>query len=577
MNKISIILNEEKYKIYTRHNIKIFFLGNPIFNEKFYDDNNELINYLSSLNLKNIDTVMNSIDGFYSIIIEKENEVYLISDRVCSIPFFYTINRKGLIVSDFLQNIIAISNKSFNQNHSGILEFLLCGFVTNNKTLLRSIYQSTAGEIVIYNKINNRIERQEYFRYLPKYYQKSIDIDSSIIVYHKIMKKTFSRLKDYIFKNNLIPVVPLSGGNDSRLLALLLKQENINNVITYTFGTEEHIEVITSKSIAERLDFEWHFVPYTKVKWYEEYNDEIIEEYSDFASNYSVKPHFMDFIAVKEIFKNREEKYLFLPGHTLDFIAGGHIPESLIQKYNPNKKDLINAIISKHFTFHSIYQVSILKIKKAIRRTLGNITLNDKNDIISAFEYWDWKERQAKFIMNSLNVYKYFKFDWYLPFWEKEWMSFFMSLPVNWRYKQNFERYALCRLFPDFFIDDFWYDENNVIVNETKYNVTIKNIIKELVPDNIKKHIKYKLLKKAKSTPKKIYDYGLERYGAFDPKIENLQKFYEKYIFNTDIKMIFFFFTKDYLDRKGFTFKYLNRKYNKDNIFERKIKKGKLK
>ena len=45
--------------------------------------------------------------------------------------------------------------------------------------------------------------------------------------------------------------------------------------------------------------------------------------------------------------------------------------------------------------------------------------------------FWNWRERQAKFILNSVRVYDYFGYGWRLPLFEKELLDFVASIPVT--------------------------------------------------------------------------------------------------------------------------------------------------
>jgi asparagine synthase (glutamine-hydrolysing) len=67
---------------------------------------------------------------------------------------------------------------------------------------------------------------------------------------------------------------------------------------------------------------------------------------------------------------------------------------------------------------------------------LGRIrqTLKEKEKIPGAYahtvyEDWDVKEKFAKFIVNSCNVYSWFGFEYRLPFWDKEFVEFFRKVP----------------------------------------------------------------------------------------------------------------------------------------------------
>src|SRR5690606_5966945 len=53
------------------------------------------------------------------------------------------------------------------------------------------------------------------------------------------------------------------------------------------------------------------------------------------------------------------------------------------------------------------------------------------------FENWNLKERQAKFIVNSCRMYEYFGYEYYLPLWDKELVSFFENVSFEQRLSQK--------------------------------------------------------------------------------------------------------------------------------------------
>ena len=90
------------------------------------------------------------------------------------------------------------------------------------------------------------------------------------------------------------------------MLAVLLKEVGVNNVICFTYGSYNHPEVVKSKEVAEKLGFKWLFCEYTKEKWFREYNSDVMLDFLNYSSGSSIKPHIMDFIAVKELFSTRK-------------------------------------------------------------------------------------------------------------------------------------------------------------------------------------------------------------------------------------------------------------------------------
>ena len=541
-----------------RENATLLHIGKVLVEGTFISDGSSLLDLLDRIDIKDkqsVEAMLAGIDGFFSIIFENEQGVLAIGDRVRSYPLFFALSPDTVVISDNAREIQSQCSLD-SQNDRGVLEFLLCGYVTGNETLYENLGQLLPGQYLLFDKETGDNAIYEYFQYCPVGEEENdITRQRELEHYRALMKGTFERLRDLIIREGYQPVVPLSGGRDSRLMAILLKEQGFDNTVCYTFGRKNHPEVIKSRAIAESLGFDWLFVPYTGEKWYREYQSTISHRYMAFCDGLCVKPHLMEFIAVKELFSGKAAKCLFLPGHSLDFIAGSHVPQSLIAVNSPTTRDLYTSVIGKHFCFHHVYSSDRQVIMERIHDELSTCSLITRGDLIGAFEYWDWRERQGKLILNSLNVYDFFGFDWYVPFWEMSWMNFFSDLPYDWRYKQNFHRVAMNALYPDHFQETEWIQNGRSIPWE-RINLLRKYPLTTAL-------IRYFNKIAGRNYASLSQDYGLQRYGAFQPRIDNLEGFVRKYASCTDIKRIFYFFAFDYLVKNNFCLDFLDERYKR--------------
>ena len=163
------------------------------------------------------------------------------------------------------------------------------------------------------------------------------------------MLEGMQRLVDYAGGRQI--AVPLSGGYDSRLIAMLLKELKYDNVVSFTYGTPNNREATVSRAVAEALGFRWEFVPYDKVLWRELNSVPERDEYNRIASGWVSLPHIQDWPAVWQLrrLKKIASDAIFVPGHTGDFICGGHIPQSFRQSECARDEDLIREIFDRHY------------------------------------------------------------------------------------------------------------------------------------------------------------------------------------------------------------------------------------
>jgi len=126
---------------------------------------------------------------------------------------------------------------------------------------------------------------------------------------------------------------------------------------------------------------------------------------------------------------------VLVPGHTLDFLSGGHIPHELIESKNLSITDVVRAIIRKHYNMMISGSFGRALRKATLHgRIISRLAVQSVRDIeeaVGAYECWEWQERQAKAIVNTVRIYDFWGCDWWLPFWDAEIMNFWKSVPFE--------------------------------------------------------------------------------------------------------------------------------------------------
>jgi asparagine synthase (glutamine-hydrolysing) len=59
-------------------------------------------------------------------------------------------------------------------------------------------------------------------------------------------------------------------------------------------------------------------------------------------------------------------------------------------------------------------------------------------DVVEACDRFNWQERQAKFIENSVRAYEFYGYGWWTPLWDRDLVKFWEMVPLDLRYKQAF-------------------------------------------------------------------------------------------------------------------------------------------
>ncbi|MDW7761975.1 MAG: asparagine synthetase B family protein [Acidobacteriota bacterium] len=358
--------------------------------------------------------------GDYVLIYKKRSKTLLVSDHIRSIPLFYGLHKGHCFVTDNLNKYQKEHGKLKIDNNK-LEEYVASGFVYGNNTIYHDAFGLQAGEMICI--FENEIKSKRYFEYKPAKKTFSIDnIYEFSNMLDKAFRSIFSRMIEQTPSVNRW-IIPLSGGHDSRIIVNYLYLLGKKNVICFSYGTPNNEQARISKQVAEALNYEWHFTEYTEQKWQQLHEIGIIDEYIRYAFNGVSTPHLQDFLAVYEMNKKGIIKPgdVFVPGHTLDFIAGGHYGYQDIE--SDNKYKAVKRTYLRHSRIRDSSQDPV--------RTIEAIYEKANVEPQHFQEYFNWQERQAKFIVNSIRAYEHFGFEARLPFWDKEIVKYWLSIQKN--------------------------------------------------------------------------------------------------------------------------------------------------
>jgi asparagine synthase (glutamine-hydrolysing) len=381
----------------------IWVRGKPVING-YYANLEEILRIVKSWQTKaDVVSGLRDIGGFFSIAILWKNMVWAATDKVRSMPLFYRSNSDDVWISDDARWVRSQANDSQFDTDS-VCEFLACGYVTGSRTLIPSISQIQAGEVLFVENTSEKIilETRQYYRFVRA---DTLDNEQDILSrLDDALITIFERIVDWA--NGRTVVVPLSGGYDSRLIALMLKRLGYNRVLCFSYGRQHNWESAVSREVSKQLDFKWLHVPYRSEDWVQWFTSESMEEYSHYADGLSSVPHIQDWPAVWRLKANGciPDDSVFMPGHSADFLAGSHTPMEFL--HGSVSADLVvQTICAKHYTLNKGLSADVVeRIQDRIGERIAGLGVETAAEAVAAYEYWDWLERQAKFICNSVRV-----------------------------------------------------------------------------------------------------------------------------------------------------------------------------
>ncbi len=379
------------------------------------------------------------LNGFYAWVELSAGEVRAAVDHIRSRPLFYGLAEGRFYLSDDAEWVrVQVGDREMDRVARE--EFQLAGYVTGADTLFPNVKQLQAGECLIARQTDAGVvvETHRYYRFLHQEPADSREPELRAEL-DRVTVRVMQRLIDYA--NGRQIVIPLSGGYDSRLIATMLKRLGYENVLTFTYGVPGNKESDYSKRVADALGLRWHFVEYSEALWREAWQTAERWEYQKWASGWNSTAHVQDWLAVQKLKQGGvvEADAVFVPGHSGDFVAGSHIPSEAFERTAFDLEDIDQAILCKHYNLAPMKLISISPVqwRTRIRDRTERTQCEEPWEFADGFEKWDWQERQAKFICNSVRVYEFYGYDWWMPLWDLEFMRFWEGVPLELRKRRH--------------------------------------------------------------------------------------------------------------------------------------------
>lgn len=371
---------------------------------------------------------LDQANGFFSVIVQTPTQLFAAVDRIRSIPLFYGVTASGeLVISERAETVrIAVGDRVMDPQARA--EFLHAGYVLGPRTLMPHVRQLQAGELLCYDRVTSDITTERYYRFLPT---GGFDADETTLFNRLdgVYEDVFTRLIRWL--DGRQAVIPLSGGHDSRLIALMLKELGYENVLCFTYdygGLKWETDI--SRQVAEKLGYQWKCVNYSPLRWRRWYQSDALRRYQIAAANWSSLPHAQDWPAIKELldYKSITKDSVIIPGHTAP-LQNTAVYEALEDEDDINA--IIQFVLSNNFSLlkHS-YNCQQLSY---IRPYFNGLRTRTVSQLPILYEQFFWEHRKAKYIVNSMRVYEWFEVEWAMPLLDNSATQFWCLLNKQFR------------------------------------------------------------------------------------------------------------------------------------------------
>src|SRR5690606_3426044 len=123
----------------------------------------------------------------------------------------------------------------------------------------------------------------------------------------------------------------------------------IKNVVCYSYGVKGNLQSKLSEQVANALGYPWVFIEYDIQSINDLRDTGLLEEYIEYAFNGTSVPHLQDFLATYFLKKMNvlRDNDCIVPGHSFDFIAGGHLTPFMLKCKNTD--DVLKGI-GRHYS-----------------------------------------------------------------------------------------------------------------------------------------------------------------------------------------------------------------------------------
>ena len=351
-------------------------------------------------------------NGLFSVVIHTPDCLIAATDRIRRFPLFYT--SQGIITDDPLSFPSSgewdVLSKAF---------YIASGAVLPGHTLLQDIQQLPPASCA--ELISSSWEVSSYASFLSSFPQeKDVSLDELDVV----MNSVFQRLVTSAKKRQLI--VPLTAGNDSRLILCMLHKMGYNNVICYTVEGKDGDEWEGAHQTALRLGYTHYRVDMQDetIQQLCYANPDEFERYYRYVGAYTNFCWLYDYVAIRYLEKLHiiAKDAIFVPGHSGDMIAGSHITKSKMRMHM-SVRSMARRMLYVGFE----YRKSRLVYNELVR--YFEIAKREGYTDYSAYQNWIVQHRQAHNIVHSTRVYDFCGYEVRLPLWDNELYDLFSHLP----------------------------------------------------------------------------------------------------------------------------------------------------
>lgn len=392
------------------------------------------------------------LDGHFSLVATGPGWKLAASDPVRSFPLLWARTGAGIAVDHDGPRLAARLGLGVDDiDPQMAAAFALSGFTIGDATLYAPVRQVGPGQLLLARGAEARLLR--YHRWRPWQPEQTAyaDLVEPLSAGHRTLIEALAASA----KGRPI-LVPLSAGLDSRFVVSGLVEAGYPDVRCFSYGLPGNRDAVAAREVARRLGVPWSFVAYDNraiAAMFRSADYRAFMAYSDSLTSIHFPQEYFALDALRRRVELPDDAIL-VNGQSGDFTAGNHIPpalRSVPRGLDPEgrRRGVVDALLAKHFKHWRALLTperlaSISSLLEAEIDAIGGMPDDPRGDH-GIYEYCEFQDRQSKYVINGQRLYEFFGLDWRLPLWERAYLDFWETAPLEAKAQEQLYRDVLMR------------------------------------------------------------------------------------------------------------------------------------
>ncbi|CAM2898321.1 asparagine synthase-related protein [Actinomyces slackii] len=354
-------------------------------------------------------------DGQWTVVRPRGQDLVLETDRARSHHLLFAYADSRWIVTDDPQHMRSHLG-SWRRDHQAAEAFAHMALVPGSRTLVEGVGATESAATVVLRPDGSWEQRTwDSYRYAVEPITDEAEFDAA---FDAALDRAVGRLLERTAGRSL--VLPLSGGLDSRLLATWLRRLGAADIVAYTYGKPGDREGAVSRDVAAALDIPWLRIDLDVAEMARVWQGPEGARFQEQTWGMTSLPHVQDWYALRTLRRRSliDEGAVILPGHT---IVGNTHDEHLLGPA-ASRARVLAAIASHHTTLQGDGRAAgrLALLRRELLRTEALAPVTGERGAQELIEWFNIRERQAKYINASMKAYEAMGYDWALPMLDTE-------------------------------------------------------------------------------------------------------------------------------------------------------------